>query len=138
MDMATIIVAVLLIGAALVLAILRIREQNRLRVATRNLIESYSEFDGVLDKIEKLVLNVERKRAAPYIKVYVPSPAHKFYISEVRKLNRLCKYHGLSGTSSFRYALAIQENAMSEQEWKSEDETEYEPSPAWHCVALPH
>jgi hypothetical protein len=138
MGIVTGITTVLLIGAALALAILRIREQNRLKAATRNLVQSYSEFDDVLDKIEKLVLNIEHNKPVSYTRVYVSFPAHKLYISEVRRLNKLCKYHGLPHTSSIEYAQFMEESAMSEQPWRSEDETEYEQSLAWHSGALLH
>ena len=138
MGIVTGIATVLLIGAALALAILRIREQNRLKAATRNLVQSYSEFDDVLDKIEKLVLNIEHNKSVSYTRVYVSFPAHKLYISEVRRLNKLCKYHGLPHTSSIGYAQFTEESAMSEQPWRSEDETEYEQSLAWHSGALLH
>ena len=138
MGIVTGIATVLLIGAALALAILRIREQNRLKAATRNLVQSYSEFDDVLDKIEKLVLSIEHNKSVSYTRVYVSFPPHKLYISEVRRLNKLCKYHGLPHTSSIGYAQFTEESAMSEQQWRSEDETEYEQSLTWHSGALLH
>ena len=55
MDIAIDIAIILCVAVALVLAILRIREQNRLKKATNRLVRSYSEFDSVLDKVSDYI-----------------------------------------------------------------------------------
>ena len=53
MDIAIDIAIILCVTVALVLAILRIWEQNRLKKATSKLVRSHFEFDRVLDKVSE-------------------------------------------------------------------------------------
>ena len=71
-DIAIDIAIILCAAVALVLAILRIWEQNRLKKATTRLVRSHAEFDRVLDKVSDYIGIDDDKSSEPTI-------SHRFW-----------------------------------------------------------
>ena len=141
MDIVVVSATILMIGVAMVLAIIRIREQNKLRAATQRLVNSYSKFDTVLDEVSEFIRTRERSTSLQYSKSVIrPRPHVVYHIRRFHDYIQPCQHHreSVSMASGYRgharkYYIDYVDTPDTplvqtpiEQRWFTQTENEYE------------